>query len=236
MHNLKCTKKKKLLEDNQQEDKEIRKLEKLLKIKNKSKLSQNFYDDGLGDLLDFCDENKRDAIAQEEANAWTEKAPELLTANDFLLSKRAQKVKEANKRLSEETDDENQSMGDDGAENMDEEDFDEDMENGDDEMDNESFGDDDMSELGDKKGAKRRKVESGSDSDEENEDESEENSFEEDEDEDENGEDDDDEDDEEDDEERFISKEEEEEDKKRVRELAKKGLFLWCYFRMFKKY
>lgn len=59
--------KQKLIEENEREQKEIRKLEKLLKIKKDSKkLKQAFYDEGLGDLLDFCDEEKRKEIVKKD--------------------------------------------------------------------------------------------------------------------------------------------------------------------------
>ena len=60
--------KHKLAEDNKEEDKEIARLEKMLHIKKKSKsVKKNFIDDGLGDLLDFCDESKREEIALAES-------------------------------------------------------------------------------------------------------------------------------------------------------------------------
>ena len=60
--------KQKLLEDNEREEKEIKRLEKMLHIKKTSKkMKQNFLDDGLGDLLDFCDEEKRDEISKIES-------------------------------------------------------------------------------------------------------------------------------------------------------------------------
>lgn len=60
--------KQKLLEDNEREEKEIKRLEKMLHIKKSSKkMKQNFLDDGLGDLLDFCDEEKRDEIVKNES-------------------------------------------------------------------------------------------------------------------------------------------------------------------------
>ncbi len=53
--------------DNEQEDKEISRLEKLLHIKKGSKkYKQMFYDEGFSDLLDFCDEEKRKEIVKAE--------------------------------------------------------------------------------------------------------------------------------------------------------------------------
>lgn len=192
-------------------------MEKLLHIKKKSKkLSQSFYDDGLGDLLDFCDDSKREAIVQEESNAWTEKAPEPLTADDFFIEKRAQRVKKANEQLAMESDDENQPMSGDDAD-MGEEDFDEDMESGGEELGSESNEDKDMDD--------RKMSKNSEDGDE---DEFDESDFD-DEDGDEQGDGDSEEDDvdgedSEDDEDTFITKEEAEEDRKRAKELAKKGL------------
>ncbi len=36
-------------------------------MKKSTKLKKSFYDDGLGDLLDFCDENKREEIVKKES-------------------------------------------------------------------------------------------------------------------------------------------------------------------------
>ena len=59
--------KQKLIEDNKQEDKEIARLEKLLHIKKGTKkLKKAFFDEGLGDLLEFCDEEKRKEIVKTE--------------------------------------------------------------------------------------------------------------------------------------------------------------------------
>ena len=59
--------KRKLIEDNEREDKEIRKLEKLLHIKKDSKkYKKAFYDEGIDDLLDFCDEEKRKEMIKNE--------------------------------------------------------------------------------------------------------------------------------------------------------------------------
>ena len=59
--------KKKLKEDNEMEDKEIAKLEKLLRIKRESKkYKQAFYDEGFDDLLDFCDVDKRKEMLKKE--------------------------------------------------------------------------------------------------------------------------------------------------------------------------
>lgn len=162
-------------------------------------MSQSFYDDGLGDLLDFCDDSKREAIVQKESNAWTEVAPEPLTADDFFIEKRAQRVKKANEQLAMESDNENQPMsGDD--EDIDEEDFDEDMDDrkmaknsedeDEDEFDESDFDDEDGGERGD--GDIEEDDVDGEDSEE--------------------------------DENTFITKEEAEKDRKRAKELAKKGL------------
>ncbi len=49
------------------DDKEIAKLEKLLRIKKESKkYKQAFYDEGFDDLLDFCDEEKRKEMLKKE--------------------------------------------------------------------------------------------------------------------------------------------------------------------------
>ena len=59
--------KQKMIEDNEREEKEIARLEKLLHIKKgKQKYKQSFYDDGFDELLDFCDEEKRKEIIKEE--------------------------------------------------------------------------------------------------------------------------------------------------------------------------
>ncbi len=64
---IKKTLKQKLLEDNEKEEKEIARLQKLLHIKKDSKkLRQSFYDEGLDELLDFCDEEKRKEIIKAE--------------------------------------------------------------------------------------------------------------------------------------------------------------------------
>jgi hypothetical protein len=66
---LKKSQKHKLLLDNEQEDKEISRLEKLLHIKKGSKkYKQVFYDEGFSDLLDFCDEEKRKEIVKTEGH------------------------------------------------------------------------------------------------------------------------------------------------------------------------
>jgi hypothetical protein len=63
----KKTLKQKLLEDNEKEEKEIARLEKLLHIKkNSKKLRKSFYDEGLSDLLEFCDDEKRKEIISTE--------------------------------------------------------------------------------------------------------------------------------------------------------------------------
>lgn len=60
--------KEKLLQDNEEDEKEIRKLEKLLHIKKDSKKhKQAFYDEGFSDLLDFCDEEKRQEMVKKES-------------------------------------------------------------------------------------------------------------------------------------------------------------------------
>ena len=57
------------MEDNEKEEKEIARLQKLLHIKKDSKkLRQSFYDEGLDELLDFCDEDKRKEIIKAEGN------------------------------------------------------------------------------------------------------------------------------------------------------------------------
>lgn len=56
-----------LVEDNQMEDSQIKKLEKLLGIKSDRKsYLKGFIDDGLDYLLDFCDQNKRKQIMMAE--------------------------------------------------------------------------------------------------------------------------------------------------------------------------
>lgn len=61
-----------LKEDDKRDDVEIKKLEKLLKIKkDKKNYKKSFYDDGLDTLLDFCDNEKRqDLLKNEYENAW----------------------------------------------------------------------------------------------------------------------------------------------------------------------
>lgn len=59
--------KQKLIEDNKREEEEIARLEKRLHIKKDSKkLKQAFYEEGLAELLEFCDENKRKEIISKE--------------------------------------------------------------------------------------------------------------------------------------------------------------------------
>lgn len=66
-YNLKDTIKQKLIEDNKREEKEIAKLAKLLHIKKDSKKhKQSFIEEGFADLLDFCDEDKRKEMVQDE--------------------------------------------------------------------------------------------------------------------------------------------------------------------------
>jgi hypothetical protein len=49
------------------EEKEIRRLEKLLHIKKGSdKLASSFADEGLDELLDFCDDKKRKKMLRKE--------------------------------------------------------------------------------------------------------------------------------------------------------------------------
>ena len=63
--------KKNLVADNERDDKEISKLEKLLRIKKtSSKYKQAFYDEGFADLLDFCDADKRKEMLHNEGNLW----------------------------------------------------------------------------------------------------------------------------------------------------------------------
>lgn len=59
--------KQKLIEDNEREEKEIARLEKKLGIKKESKkLKKAFYEEGLAELLDFCDESKREELLKKE--------------------------------------------------------------------------------------------------------------------------------------------------------------------------
>lgn len=59
--------KRKLIEDNKRDEKEIAKLEKKLHIKKDSnKYKKAFYDEGFADLLDFCDEDKRKEMLKQE--------------------------------------------------------------------------------------------------------------------------------------------------------------------------
>ena len=59
------------MEDNEKEEKEIARLQKLLHIKKDSKkLRQSFYDEGLDELLDFCDEDKRKEIIKAEGKPY----------------------------------------------------------------------------------------------------------------------------------------------------------------------
>lgn len=63
------TLKQKLIEDNKREEEEIARLEKKLGIKKGTeKLKKAFYDEGLADLLDFCDEDKRKDIINKEGS------------------------------------------------------------------------------------------------------------------------------------------------------------------------
>ena len=58
----------KLKKDNEAEDKEIARLEKLLHINKKNKnYKKAFVDDGYDALLDFCDEEKRLEILKNES-------------------------------------------------------------------------------------------------------------------------------------------------------------------------
>ena len=64
---IKEHRKKILIEDNQIEDLQIKKLEKLLSIKSGRKTyPRAFIDDGLDDLLDFCDEDRRKQMMMNE--------------------------------------------------------------------------------------------------------------------------------------------------------------------------
>jgi hypothetical protein len=57
-----------LIEDNKLEEMEIRKLEKLLHIKKGSeKVSNSFVEEGLSELLDFCDDKKRKKLLKNES-------------------------------------------------------------------------------------------------------------------------------------------------------------------------
>ena len=74
---LKKNLKQKLIEENELEEKEIRKLEKLLHIKKgMKKIKKSFYDEGMGDLLEFCDDEKRQEILKNGAG---------LNENDFFF-------------------------------------------------------------------------------------------------------------------------------------------------------
>ncbi len=56
-----------MIEDNEAEDANIRKLEKLLKIKSDRKsYLRGFVNDGLDYLLDFCDKDRRKQIMMAE--------------------------------------------------------------------------------------------------------------------------------------------------------------------------
>ncbi|XP_068762355.1 nucleolar MIF4G domain-containing protein 1-like [Montipora capricornis] len=67
----------KLLEDNKNEDKEIRRLEKLLRLDKKKKLSSQFSSEGLDYLLEVCDFQmiSRDSESEEEPNTKLCKMP-----------------------------------------------------------------------------------------------------------------------------------------------------------------
>ena len=53
--------------DDERDDLEIKKLEKLLRIKKDAKTyKKSFYDDGFDTLLDFCDSDKRKNILKNE--------------------------------------------------------------------------------------------------------------------------------------------------------------------------
>jgi hypothetical protein len=56
-----------LVQDNEEEEKEIKKLEKMLHMKKgSSKYQKAFYEEGLDELLDFCDNKKRKKLLKEE--------------------------------------------------------------------------------------------------------------------------------------------------------------------------
>lgn len=163
--------KHKLLEDNEQEDKEIARLEKMLHIKKGSKkLKQTFYDEGLGDLLDFCDEGKRAEIAKAEGNAWLDQqqSDDEKDSSRKSNKKDLEKMMKISKNFDEESnedqsdDDHDQEEGsgsdingesdEEQENNNDEEDSDlEDQEgsDSDDEDNEEDFNDEAMSQSGD---------------------------------------------------------------------------------------
>jgi hypothetical protein len=59
--------KNKYQEDNEKDDEEINRLEKLLHIKRSDKkYKKAFYEEGFDELLDFCDEDKRKSILKNE--------------------------------------------------------------------------------------------------------------------------------------------------------------------------
>jgi hypothetical protein len=61
-----------LLEDNEMEDAQIKKLERLLGIKtDRQSYLRGFVDDGLDFLLDFCDKDRRKQIMLAEGNTFT---------------------------------------------------------------------------------------------------------------------------------------------------------------------
>ncbi|CAF1396808.1 unnamed protein product [Adineta ricciae] len=89
-----------LIEDNEVEDGNIKKLEKLLGIKSDRKTYlRGFIDDGLDFLLDFCDRDKRKEIMQTEGdgegNAWYDEEDE---DQQWLAKKQKERVKLANEK------------------------------------------------------------------------------------------------------------------------------------------
>ncbi|XP_077978502.1 nucleolar MIF4G domain-containing protein 1-like [Glandiceps talaboti] len=67
------TKLEKLIADNEKEDQVIHKLEKKLKLDKRKKLATAFRDDGLDDLLEFCDsENRASLIDYDQGNIFDE--------------------------------------------------------------------------------------------------------------------------------------------------------------------
>ena len=59
--------KNKFQEDNEKDDEEIHRLEKLLHIKKgDKKYKKAFYEEGFDEILDFCDEDKRKNILKNE--------------------------------------------------------------------------------------------------------------------------------------------------------------------------
>ncbi|XP_075238289.1 nucleolar MIF4G domain-containing protein 1 isoform X2 [Lycorma delicatula] len=127
-NDMKVQRKKQLFQENKNEDKVIKKLEKQLRLnKRKSKtLPQSFMDEGLDYLLDVCDSTKIKDAAEAEKNL---QGSDSEFEEDFEVISRNKKKKI--KKIEDETNDSN--VSDSASE----------MSNGDNSSDNEDLDDDD---------------------------------------------------------------------------------------------